>query len=77
MLTPECLRAGRAILKWTMRDLERESGVGLTTIYAIENGRRSSTSAGTEAKVIAAFTAHGVELLGPERPGARLTGSKA
>lgn len=72
MLTPSNLRAGRAILKWSMRDLERESSVALTTIYALENDRRRTSPAEvTVSKILATFRAHGVEILVPPGDGAR------
>lgn len=71
-LTPANLRAARAILKWTMRDLERESGVALTTIYAVENDRRAGTpKPETVATIVATFAARGVEVLAPPADGAR------
>lgn len=68
-LTPEGLRAARAILKWTMRDLADKAGLGLVTINAVENGRPARAS--TAEKIAATFTAHGVEVLGEPSPGAR------
>ncbi|QTC90441.1 helix-turn-helix domain-containing protein [Brevundimonas goettingensis] len=72
-LTPAAMRAARALLKWTMRDLERESGVALATINAIENSKRPRPpQAATATKIAQAFADHGVELLGDGKPGARL-----
>ena len=39
MLTPECCRAGRALLDWSLKDLAEKSGVAFTTISQFENGR--------------------------------------
>jgi transcriptional regulator with XRE-family HTH domain len=70
-VTPEGCRAGRAILKWSMRELAERSGVAWTTINRIEAGSAARDS--TAAKIIAAFEAEGVELTGdPERTGAAL-----
>lgn len=60
-VTPEACRAGRAILKWSMRDLAERSGVAWTTINRLEGG--VSARDATAAKIVAAFQAHGVELL--------------
>ena len=74
-LTPEALRAGRAILKWSMRDLAHESGAGVATINALENGQRSRAAhAATIEKIVATFTRHGVDILPPPHAGARLNG---
>ncbi len=70
ILTPEAMRAARALLKWTMRDLATRSGVGLVTINAIENGRPYRE--GTGEKIVATFAAHGVEILDGDAPGARI-----
>jgi transcriptional regulator with XRE-family HTH domain len=69
-LTPEAMRAGRALLKWTMRDLASKSGVGLVTINAIENGRPYRD--GTAETLVATFASHGVDLLNGDAPGARM-----
>lgn len=69
-LTPESLRAGRALLKWTMRDLATHSGVSLPTINAAENGRPPRDA--TRDALIATFAAHGVEILNGDSPGARM-----
>lgn len=69
-LTPEAMRAARALLKWTMRDLATESGVALATINAAENGR--APRAATATALVEAFAAHGVEILNGDAPGARM-----
>ena len=68
-LTPEACRAGRALLKWSMRDLADKSGVSWTTINRLEAG--AAPRLATAAKITAAFAAEGVELvLEPSRAGA-------
>lgn len=69
-LTPEAMRAGRALLKWTMRDLATESGVALATINAAENGRAPRVA--TASALVDAFARHGVEILNGDAPGARM-----
>jgi transcriptional regulator with XRE-family HTH domain len=69
-LLPEACRAARAILRWSTEDLARESGVAGTTINRLENGQPSRAS--TEAKLVAIFSDHGVEILNGDAPGARL-----
>lgn len=70
-VTPEACRAGRAILKWSMRDLAVRSGVAWTTINRLEGGTGARDA--TAAKIVAAFQAHGVELVDTaDRTGATL-----
>lgn len=69
-LHPESCRAARAILRWTTGDLASHSGVAGTTINRIENGLPARAS--TDAKLIATFAEHGVEILNDGAPGARL-----
>ena len=70
-VTPEGCRAGRAILKWSMRELAERSGVAWTTINRLEAG--ASARDATAAKIAAAFDAEGVELTAdPDRTGAAL-----
>lgn len=65
-------------LYWlTMRDLARESTVAFSTIYLIENGKRSVPTGDdpTPDKIIATFAAHGVEMFPMPRAGARRMGT--
>lgn len=72
MLTPEASRAGRALLNWSLKELAEKAGVSFTTISQFENGRPSYGS--TAAKIVAAFEAHGVEVIADDdRTGAVLT----
>ncbi len=71
-LTPEAQRAARGLLSWGVRDLAAASGVAWTTVSQFENGRPMREA--TAAKIIAAFEAEGVDLVGDaERTGAVLT----
>lgn len=70
-LRPEAIRAGRAILKWTVRDLAAAAGVSPNTVNQAEMGKRP-TRKSTAAKIAAAFEARGVELLDGDAPGARV-----
>lgn len=68
-VTPEACRAARAILKWSMRDLAERSGVAWTTINRLEAGATAREA--TAAKIVAAFEAEGVDLVGgADRAGA-------
>ena len=53
-----------------MRDLRERAGVSLPTIQAIEAG--GDFRASTADKIMDAFTAHGVEILNGDAPGARM-----
>ena len=71
MLTSEAQRAGRGLLSWGVRELAAEAGVAWTTVSQFENGRPMRES--TAAKIVAAFAAHGVELIADnDRTGAVL-----
>lgn len=70
-MTPEACRAGRAVLKWSMRELAERAGVAWTTINRLEAG--ASARDATAAKIVAAFEAEGIELVADEgRTGAML-----
>lgn len=73
-LTPEACRAGRALLKWGVRELGAEAGVSFETVTQFENGRAMRDT--TAAKIVAAFDAHGVTITNGERPGAYLRKAK-
>lgn len=60
-ITPAACRAGRAILKWSMRDLAERAGLAWTTINRLEAG--SAPRDATAGKLVAAFAAAGVELV--------------
>lgn len=60
-VTPEACRAGRALLKWSMRDLGDRAGVAWTTINRLEAGAEARDA--TATKIVAAFEAEGVELI--------------
>ncbi len=69
-LTGAACRAGRALLKWSMRDLADASGVSLPTILKLEND--GTVSADTAGKIEATFAAQGVEITNGDGTGARL-----
>ncbi len=76
MTTPDQIRAARAMLRWSARELAARSSVHLTTIQRME-GRRGVLRGhiATLQKVQAALEAAGVEFTEPKRggPGVRLT----
>lgn len=75
-VTPEACRAGRAILKWSMRELGERAGVAWTTINRLEAGAGAREA--TAGKILAAFASEGVELVAEEdRTGAVLVCAKA
>jgi hypothetical protein len=67
------IRAARALLGWTARDLARHAVVSVSTVNLIE-GAVGLTGATREqmAAVQAALEAAGIEFLGGEAPGVRL-----
>lgn len=64
-ITPAALRAGRAILKWSTRELARQSGLAFTTVNQAEQGR--AMRSGTATKIRQAFEKHGVTLISDSR----------
>jgi len=69
-LTREANRAARAILNWSLRELAGAAGIALSTAHRFElTGEASDT---TKAKIVAAYTAHNVEITNGDGTGARL-----
>ena len=60
-LAPAACREARALLNWTIRDLMREAAVSPGTVVGIEHG--TAVRPATAAKIVAAFEAHGVEIV--------------
>jgi len=73
--TPDQIRAARALLRWSARELAARAAVHLTTIQRMENRRGVLRGRiATLQKVQAALEAAGVEFTEPRRgaPGVRL-----
>jgi transcriptional regulator with XRE-family HTH domain len=70
-VTKEQLRAARALVDWTMRDLSARTKIHRNTITAIERGR-SEPTAETMQKIQTALEKAGVEFTNGKRPGVRL-----
>lgn len=74
-LTPEACRAGRALLRWGVRDLAANAGgMSQTTVVSLESGKPHSEA--TAAAIVAAFAKHGVEITNGDGTGARLLAGK-
>lgn len=69
-LTIQACRAGRALLKWGVRDLAREAGLGVASVARFEAGEPIREE--TAEKIVAAFEAYGVEITNGKGTGARL-----
>lgn len=69
-LTPEANRAARALVGWSIRDLAREAGLNKATVHRFESLGRAT--AGTRAKMVAAFAAVGVHIIDEGGTGAML-----
>ena len=69
-LTPQALRAARAILGWSMRDLAKEASISFSTIAKIENG--VSPREKTQKSILDAFARYNVEITNGDGTGARL-----
>ncbi len=64
MITPNQIRAARALLGWKQTDLARESGIAEISIKNIERGA-TDPRASTLVKIESAFTEAGVIFLDP------------
>lgn len=69
-LTPPACRAARALLGWSLDDLAARVNVSRDSISRFEGGRTMRDS--NRRAIVAAFAAHGVEVLNGEAPGARM-----
>jgi transcriptional regulator with XRE-family HTH domain len=69
-LTPEAMRAARALLGLNTQQAAPKLGVSPTTINQLEQGNGVRES--TEAKIIAALDALGVEITNGNGTGARI-----
>ena len=79
MLTPEQLRAARALVDWTRDDLASKSGVAHNTVKGFERGG-SDPKLSTLHKWRRALEAAGVIFIDPDEkdgPGVRLKGSRS
>lgn len=69
-LTAAGLRAARGILGWTQGDVVSRAQVSPNTVAKVEAG--GDVRPETAARIIDAFSAHGVEILNGDAPGARM-----
>lgn len=71
MITSDQIRAARAMLKWTGKDLAEKSGVGFSTLMRLEtsNGVPASHAKTIEA-IRVAFEKAGIEFTGSPESGA-------
>jgi DNA-binding XRE family transcriptional regulator len=69
-LTPEAMRAARALLGRTIQDIAPDLGISPTTIVQVEKGE--AVRAATEAKIIEGLDRLGVEITNGGGTGARL-----
>jgi transcriptional regulator with XRE-family HTH domain len=69
-LTPEAMRAARALLGETIQQIAPQLGVSPTTVNQVEKG--VGVRASTEAKIVQALDALGVEITNGDGTGARL-----
>lgn len=62
LITPQQIRAARALLKWGQEDLSLRSGVSVPAIANIENEKQQA-NAGTQQKLFAAFATAGIDFI--------------
>jgi uncharacterized protein (DUF433 family)/transcriptional regulator with XRE-family HTH domain len=74
---PPQVRAARALLDWSQKELAERAGVAVTTVRDIEEGKRADTSAAGE--VLEALRKEGIEFVAGNEsggPGVRLTSDR-
>jgi transcriptional regulator with XRE-family HTH domain len=70
-VTRSQIRAARALLEWTVRDLGAKAGIHYNTINTIETGRHQGRPE-TLATIQRTLESAGVEFTNGKRPGVRL-----
>lgn len=69
-LTPEACRAGRAILKWSIRELANEAGIAFSTVHLFE--KNGTARDATQQAIEKAFKQNNVEIINGQGTGAKL-----
>jgi transcriptional regulator with XRE-family HTH domain len=73
MLTADQIRAARALVRWSARELAENAGVSLPTVQRLEAAKGvPSTSVKTLSSIKAALESAGVEFTNGDMPGVRL-----
>ena len=72
MVSGAQIRAARALLGWTARDLARRAIVSVSTVNLIEGAGFASATREQLAAVQTALQAAGIEFLSGDAPGVRL-----
>jgi len=77
LLTIELIKAARALLSWSQKDLAEKSGVPYATLAKLEAREGPlATRGSTENNLRAALEAAGIEFLNHGQPGVRLKKAK-
>jgi transcriptional regulator with XRE-family HTH domain len=72
-LTPKQAHAARVLLSWSPEHLAREAGLGLSSVYDFEAGRRN-VSPEYLGKLKQALERGGIQFTNGAKPGVRLVG---
>src|SRR5262245_55501793 len=72
-LTPKQAQAARALLSWSPEHLAREAGLGLSSVYDVEAGRRN-VSPESLGKLQQALERGGIQFINGAKSGVRLVG---
>lgn len=71
MITSGQIRAARALIKWTGKQLAESSGVAFSTLMRLETGEGvPSAQAKTLEAITRAFSQEGIEFIGTPESGA-------
>ncbi len=68
-ITPAQIRGARGMLDWSMMDLARASGVSVSTVKRVGDGRTTMVPPAMVGQIRGALEAAGVEFLGDEDDG--------
>jgi transcriptional regulator with XRE-family HTH domain len=73
MITGDQIRAGRALVRWSARELAEKAGLSLPTVQRLETANGvPATSVKTLTSIKAALEHAGVEFTNGDTPGVRL-----
>ena len=72
------VRAARALLGWTAKELAQKANVGVSTVQRIENAAGPPNVYGSNlASIQSALEAAGIEFTNGDAPGIRMRGKRA
>jgi transcriptional regulator with XRE-family HTH domain len=78
MISGAQVRAARALLGWTAKELARKANVGISTVQRIENAAGPpNVQVANLASIQSALEAAGIEFTNGDAPGIRMRGKRS